>query len=291
MRWTEAYEHSGNTIAVPVKLIHAIGAKGAILIAQLFYWSGKQQSEEGWIYKTQADLEKETGLSRHEQNTCVEDLKRKKILETRYERLDHRLYYRINRDTLDGIMEADLPSEIRKSDFGKSESRSSGKPKTGDAQILKSDIGNRSETTTENTAENTTTTTKVSSPETAKRSNGADHQVVVAFSAFSTEDERDFFDAVTEKFGLTNRQSDEVSQHPMEFIRDQVRIILSKPRTNLAGCLMDAIAKGGWKEPRSNVPKKSKPRVVAQGELPLTEEQLAKNMAAVATMKATVAGV
>ena len=62
MKWTEAYEHSGWTIVVPVKLIHAIGAKGAILVAQLFYWSGKQQSEEGWIYKTQLDLEKETGL-------------------------------------------------------------------------------------------------------------------------------------------------------------------------------------------------------------------------------------
>ena len=79
MKWTEAYEHSGWTIVVPVKLIHAIGAKGAILVAQLFYWSGKQQSEEGWIYKTQLDLEKETGLSRHEQNKCIEDLKKKNV--------------------------------------------------------------------------------------------------------------------------------------------------------------------------------------------------------------------
>jgi hypothetical protein len=61
MKWTEAYEHSGWTIVVPVKLIHAIGAKGAILVAQLFYWSGKEQSGEGWIYKTQLDLENETG--------------------------------------------------------------------------------------------------------------------------------------------------------------------------------------------------------------------------------------
>jgi hypothetical protein len=47
MKWTEAYEHSGWTIVVPVKLIHAIGAKGAILVAQLFYWSGKQQFRRG----------------------------------------------------------------------------------------------------------------------------------------------------------------------------------------------------------------------------------------------------
>lgn len=76
MKWTDAYEHSGWSIAVPVKLIHAIGAKGAILVAQLFYWSGKQQAEEGWIYKTQIDLEKETGLSRHEQIPGAHCLKR-----------------------------------------------------------------------------------------------------------------------------------------------------------------------------------------------------------------------
>jgi hypothetical protein len=35
----------GWTIAVPVKLIHAIGAKGVILVTQLFHWSGKQHPE------------------------------------------------------------------------------------------------------------------------------------------------------------------------------------------------------------------------------------------------------
>src|SRR5262249_31998451 len=152
MKWSEAYEHSGWTIVVPVKLIHAIGAKGAILVAQLFYWSGRQQSEDGWIYKTQVDLENETGLSRHEQNKCVEYLKKKNVLETRYERLDHRLYYRINRDALDEIMEADSPSEIRKTDFGKSEKRISGNPENHFPEIRKTAFGNiEQENTTENT--------------------------------------------------------------------------------------------------------------------------------------------
>ena len=132
MKWSEAYEHSGWTIVVPVKLIHAIGAKGAILVAQLFYWSGRQQSEDGWIYKPKVDLEKETGLSRHEQNNCVDDLKKKNVLETRYDRLDHRLYYRINRDALDAIMEAIL--------LAKSGKRISGNPKTGVRQIRKADL-------------------------------------------------------------------------------------------------------------------------------------------------------
>jgi hypothetical protein len=135
MKWTDAYERSGWTIALPVKLIHAIGAKGAILVAQLFYWMGKEQAEDGWIYKTKEELEKETGLSRHEQNTCVEDLKKKKVLETRYDRLDHRLYYKICREALNDIMDADTPSESRKADLGESGKRIARKMKRGGQKV------------------------------------------------------------------------------------------------------------------------------------------------------------
>jgi hypothetical protein len=48
------------------------------------------------------------GMSR---TTCVEDLKKKKVLETRCDRLDHRLYYRICKEALDVVMESDFPSE------------------------------------------------------------------------------------------------------------------------------------------------------------------------------------
>jgi hypothetical protein len=97
-------------------------------------------------------LKKETGLSRHEQNKCLEELKKKNVLETRYERLDHRLYYRINRDALDEIMEADLPSEIRKTDFGKSENRISPNLESGSREIGKTAFAiKKQENTTENT--------------------------------------------------------------------------------------------------------------------------------------------
>ena len=90
MKWTDTYEHSSWSITVPVKLVHAIGAKGAVLIAQLFYWKGKQENTDGWIYKTKCELEQETGLTRWEQDTCTAELKKKGILETRYDRLEHR---------------------------------------------------------------------------------------------------------------------------------------------------------------------------------------------------------
>jgi hypothetical protein len=112
LKWSEAYEHSGRTIAVPVKLIHAIGAKGAILVAQLFYWKDKGIGGEGWVYKTKKQLTSETGISLKEQRKCVEEMKRKGVLETRYDRLEHRLWYRIHTETLDEIMDADSPGEV-----------------------------------------------------------------------------------------------------------------------------------------------------------------------------------
>lgn len=38
----------------------------AIFVCQFIYWEGKQEDEEGWIYKRSADLARETGLGRYE---------------------------------------------------------------------------------------------------------------------------------------------------------------------------------------------------------------------------------
>src|SRR5215469_9667440 len=212
MKWTEAYEHSGWTIVVPVKLIHAIGAKGAILVAQLFYWSGKQQSDDGWIYKTQLDLENETGLSRHEQNKCVEYLKKKNVLETRYERLDHQLYYRINRDALDEIMEADSPSELRKTDFGKSEKRISGNPQDHFPELRKTAFGNIEQ---ENTTENTDKRNDDDYYQSKLNAQLLTKQVVVVASSWPGDDDEptEIVQKLTEKLKLSHDQSKTVHFH------------------------------------------------------------------------------
>jgi hypothetical protein len=268
MKWTEAYEHSGWTIAVPVKLIHAIGAKGAILIAQLFYWKGKERTEEGWIYKTKAELEQETGLSRHEQNTCVEELKKKKVLETRYDRLDHRLYYRTCTDALDAIMEADLPGEIRKADFGKSadetaeapaEKRTSRNPGTGRPEIRKADLVINQENTSENTTESTTTTARACAQESPKAPEEA--VVVVSSCAGGAEEtptgelsgaDRVQLDAIATEFGLSAKQTAAVTGHAkrkgMDYVLEQAGIVRSAPRHNLARAFMAAL-RDEWKPP------------------------------------------
>jgi len=43
------------------------GIKAGLFLAQLFYWHDRGSDPDGWIYKTQAEWEEETGLSRWEQ--------------------------------------------------------------------------------------------------------------------------------------------------------------------------------------------------------------------------------
>ena len=284
MKWSEAYEHSGWTIVVPVKLIHAIGAKGAILVAQLFYWSGKQQSEDAWIYKTQLDLEKETGLSRHEQNKCVEDLKKKNVLETRYERLDHRLYYRINRDALDEIMEADSPSEIRKTDFGKSENRISGNPESHFRQNRKTAFGNiEQENTTEITHKrNDDDQLKLHTQVTTTPS------VVVVASSWPDDDDEptEIVEKLTEKLKLSYDQSQKVQfyldQAGEGYVLEKLRITRSKDLRNAGGFFMRALEKD-FREPVTNTkppPPAKKKRVEPKPEEPAaTDEERAQTSA------------
>ena len=69
---------------------------------------------ESWIFKTKAEREQETALSRHEQDTCTAELKKKRVLETSCDRLEHKLFYRINFDRLDELMAADSLAKVEK---------------------------------------------------------------------------------------------------------------------------------------------------------------------------------
>jgi hypothetical protein len=270
MKWSEAYEHSGRTITVPVKLIHAIGPKGALFIAQLFFWKGKQKDEEGWIYKTKLDLEEETGLSRWEQDKCVEDLKKKKILETKYDRLDHRLYYRIHTDTLDAIMEADSPSESGKTTFGKSEKPLSGNPESHFGESRKTAFGIKKQ---ENTTEKT-----------YKRNDDDDQsklhaqlllkQPIVVASSWPGDDDEptQIVEKLTEKLKLSSDQSKTLQfyldQDGKAYVLEKVQITRSKDLRNAAGFFIRALQKD-YREPVTNTkPTPKKKRVKPKPQAP-----------------------
>lgn len=84
------------------------GATTGILFSQLFYWMGRGADPDGWVYKTQAEIEGETALTRWEQETARKHLKAQGVLEECYRDMPRRLYFRINVDRAIELLQAYL---------------------------------------------------------------------------------------------------------------------------------------------------------------------------------------
>jgi hypothetical protein len=69
-----------------------------ILLCQFLFWSKVNRFK--WFFKDAYDLEEETGLTYKEQKKAREILVDLKILEERYDRIDHTMYFRINPEVL-----------------------------------------------------------------------------------------------------------------------------------------------------------------------------------------------
>ena len=97
-------KNTGRAIAYRPNLARLFGGVIAeVFFEQIFYWQDKSDSELG-VYKTQEELEIETGLSRKEQETARKLLREKGVLIETYKRLEHRLYYKIDCDKLDELL-------------------------------------------------------------------------------------------------------------------------------------------------------------------------------------------
>lgn len=94
----------GRTIAFYPGLKRVTNSTNAtILLCQLIYWCDKTKDKEGWIYKTNYELEDETGLTVYEQQTARKILIDLKILEEEFKRLDHTMRYRLNLEVLNDL--------------------------------------------------------------------------------------------------------------------------------------------------------------------------------------------
>ncbi|RYX82849.1 hypothetical protein EON83_17215 [bacterium] len=137
MKLTDFLEDIGRPVAYYPALARALGGvKQAVFLCQLIYWDGKGANSEGWIYKTVEEWEEETGLSYEEQRAARNTLKGLGVLEEWYQRLDHRMNYRINRGTLNQIWEGRFsPSGQSPSpDMGKTQMGKWGNPISGDGK-------------------------------------------------------------------------------------------------------------------------------------------------------------
>lgn len=126
------------------------GAKSAILFCQLFYWSvWAERKRDGWFWKSLAELREETGLTTEELRSARKELKSRGVIEARYRRLEHRLYFRVNSARLEELW---LEWTAQNGRLGKPEAphRVATNAELGKAQVVDPDPEITSERTSEN---------------------------------------------------------------------------------------------------------------------------------------------
>ncbi|WP_242054273.1 hypothetical protein [Nostoc sp. FACHB-888] len=101
MKLTDFLIDLGNSVAYYPKLVEVTGGVlPNLFLCQMYYWLGKQKNPEGWIYKTQAEIEKETGLTRKQQETARKFLKARGLLQEKYTGCPRRLEFWLDKDAL-----------------------------------------------------------------------------------------------------------------------------------------------------------------------------------------------
>lgn len=81
------------------------GVNAAILLGQLMYWDERTQENGLGVYKTTQEWEDETGLSYREQRTARAKLKERGLLIETYQRLNHRMFYKLDRAAFNTLIE------------------------------------------------------------------------------------------------------------------------------------------------------------------------------------------
>lgn len=88
---------SDKPVAYHPDIARIVGSvKAAIFLSQLLYWTGKEKRSDGFIWKTRAEMEEETALSRGEQEGARKKLKALGVLEEKRAGIPAKLHYRIN---------------------------------------------------------------------------------------------------------------------------------------------------------------------------------------------------
>ncbi len=73
------------------------GALAGLFLSQLYYWDDRGQRADGFIYKTQDEWQRETGLTRRQQESARKQLKAHGLIEEHKHSVPARLHYRIDK--------------------------------------------------------------------------------------------------------------------------------------------------------------------------------------------------
>lgn len=174
MSFSQKLRQLGQPIAYYPQLAKPLGGvTAAILFGQLFFWQDKTSNPLG-VYKTQAELEQETGLSRREQETARKKLVELGILVETHKRLEHRIYFKLDLVKFDALMD-DIREEAKPplpnvtnehSPMAESDIREEAKPPF---------------VNTENTSENTNNNTSLTGSINAREKKSADLILLESF--------------------------------------------------------------------------------------------------------------
>ncbi len=141
-----------------------IGITGALMLSQCVYWHSRTSDKHGWFYKSQADWEEETGMTRREQETARKRLQKAGFLEEARKGVPARLFYRVNVEKLEAALKS-LSSSMAESANQECTGSASSMAESDNQECTKapnSSVGKRqsiteitTETTSEITAERT----------------------------------------------------------------------------------------------------------------------------------------
>jgi hypothetical protein len=139
MKFTDVFRNLGSYVVYYPSLNSITGSVTAtIFLSNLLAWEGSQDDPDGWIYKSQKDIERETGLTRHEQDTARRLLRTRSLIEEDLRGVPATMHYRLNLDAIDDAWEANLIAgkrqtslpESGKLDRGKAANKRGGKRQT-----------------------------------------------------------------------------------------------------------------------------------------------------------------
>ncbi|MGT3282516.1 hypothetical protein [Yersinia enterocolitica] len=108
MRPSDLLLDFGRPVAYYPGLVKYMGSPHAVIFfGQIFYWQDKAHSELG-VQKTQEEIQEETGLTVEQQKTARKQLVSRGILIETNKRLEHKMYYRVDCDRLNEIIDNKL---------------------------------------------------------------------------------------------------------------------------------------------------------------------------------------
>ncbi|EBO7627115.1 hypothetical protein [Citrobacter sedlakii] len=123
-----------------------VGITGALLLSQIVYWQNRMEGQ--WFYKTQTDLEEETGLTRYEQEGARKKLVSCGVLEEAKRGIPAKLYFRVNQERLEEL----LLGENQHAGMGKTNKQGCGISANSDAENQHAGMGKTNEQSCGNSA-------------------------------------------------------------------------------------------------------------------------------------------